>query len=58
VNLLRNSLRGLSPIEARIELQTLQDSWATAPSSIFGQALGLFLLCWMVRDWPVPAAAR
>jgi signal transduction histidine kinase len=55
VNLLRNSLRGLSPIEARIELQTLQDSWATAPSSIFGQALGLFLLCWMVRDWPVPA---
>jgi signal transduction histidine kinase len=54
VNLLRNSLRGLSPIEARIELQTLQDSWATAPSAILGQALGLFLLCWMVRDWPVP----
>jgi signal transduction histidine kinase len=53
VTLLRNSLRGLSPIEARIELQTLQDSWATAPSAIVGQALGLFLLCWMVRDWPV-----
>jgi two-component system, sensor histidine kinase len=57
VNLLRNSLRGLSPIEARIELQTLQDSWASAPSSIYGQALGLFLLCWMVRDWPVPVIA-
>jgi signal transduction histidine kinase len=55
VTLLRNSLRGLSPIEARIELQTLQDSWATAPSAILGQALGLFLLCWMVRDWPVAA---
>ncbi len=54
MNLLRNSLRGLSPIEARIELQTLQDSWATAPSAIMGQGLGLFMLCWMVRDWPVP----
>ncbi|MEY4763741.1 MAG: hypothetical protein RI907_414 [Pseudomonadota bacterium] len=54
MNLLRNSLRGLSPIEARIELQTLRESWATGPDAIVGQVLGLVLLCWMVSDWPVP----
>jgi len=54
VNLLRNSLRGLTPIEARIELQTLQESWATAPDAIVGQILGLALLCWLVSSWPVP----
>ncbi|HEX5357472.1 MAG TPA: hybrid sensor histidine kinase/response regulator [Aquabacterium sp.] len=51
---LRRSLRGLSPIEARIDLQMLQDSWRTAPGGLIGQFIGLVLMGWMIRDWPVP----
>ena len=54
MNLWRRSLRGLSPIEARIDLQLLQDSWRTSPGSIVAQLLALLALCWIVRDWPVP----
>lgn len=50
---LRRSLRGLSPIEARIDLQMLQDSWRTAPGGLIGQFVGLILLGWMIRDWPI-----
>jgi signal transduction histidine kinase/CheY-like chemotaxis protein len=52
--MLRRSLRGLSPIEARIDLQILQDSWRTSPGSIVAQFFGLILLSWMIHDWPVP----
>jgi signal transduction histidine kinase/CheY-like chemotaxis protein len=52
--MLRRSLRGLSPIEARVDLQVLQDSWRTSPGSIVAQFVGLLLLSWMIRDWPVP----
>jgi signal transduction histidine kinase len=52
--MLRRSLRGLSPIEARIDLQVLQDSWRTSPGSIVAQFAGLAVLVWMVRDWPLP----
>ena len=52
--MLRRSLRGLSPIEARIDLQILQDSWRTAPGSIVSQFMGLAVLAWMIRDWPLP----
>jgi two-component system, sensor histidine kinase len=52
--MLRRSLRGLSPIEARIDLQLLQDSWRTSPGSIIGQLLTVIALGWMVRDWPLP----
>jgi len=52
--MLRRSLRGLTPIEARIDLQILQDSWRTSPGSIIGQLLALVLLVWAVRDWPLP----
>jgi signal transduction histidine kinase/CheY-like chemotaxis protein len=52
--MLRRSLRGLSPIEARIDLQILQDSWRTTPGSIVAQFVGLVLLSWMIRHWPVP----
>jgi signal transduction histidine kinase/CheY-like chemotaxis protein len=51
--MLRRSLRGLSPIEARIDLQMLQDSWRTSPSGLIGQFIGLLLLGWMIHDWPV-----
>ena len=54
MSLLRRSLRGLSPIEARIDLQMLQDSWRTSPGSLIGQFVGLILLCLMVLDWPLP----
>ena len=54
MSLLRRSLRGLSPIEARIDLQMLQDSWRTSPGSLIGQFVGLILLCLMVHDWPLP----
>lgn len=54
MSLLRRSLRGLSPIEARIDLQMLQDSWRTSPGSLIGQFIGLILLCLMVHDWPLP----
>lgn len=50
----RRSLRGLSPLEARIDLQMLQDSWRTSPSSLIGQFVALVALLWMTRDWPVP----
>ncbi|MBI2734299.1 MAG: response regulator [Aquabacterium sp.] len=54
MSILRRSLRGLSPIEARIDLQMLQDSWRTSPGGLIGQFIGLILLGWMVQDWPVP----
>jgi signal transduction histidine kinase/DNA-binding NarL/FixJ family response regulator len=54
VSLWRRSLRGLTPIEARIDLQLLQDSWRTSPGSIVGQCLALLALCWIVRKWPIP----
>ena len=49
----RRSLRGLSPLEARIDLQMLQDSWRTSPSSLVGQFVALVALLWMTREWPV-----
>lgn len=49
----RRSLRGLSPLEARIDLQMLQDSWRTSPSSLVGQFVALVVLLWMTREWPV-----
>ncbi len=49
----RRSLRGLSPLEARIDLQMLQDSWRTSPSSLVGQFIALVALLWMTREWPV-----
>jgi len=52
--MLRRSLRGLSPIEARIHLQMLQDSWRTSPASMIGQFLALLALCWLVKTWPLP----
>jgi signal transduction histidine kinase len=54
VSILRRSLRGLSPIEARVDLQMLQDSWRTSPSFILGQAIALALLGWMARRWTLP----
>ena len=50
---LRRSLRGLSPIEARIDLQVLQDSWRTSPGSIVAQFIALIVLGWMIRGWPL-----
>ncbi|MFT3858889.1 MAG: hybrid sensor histidine kinase/response regulator [Aquabacterium sp.] len=54
MSMLRRSLRGLTPIEARIDLQILQDSWRTSPGSIVAQFIGLVVLIAMVRDWPLP----
>ncbi len=54
MSVLRRSLRGLSPIEARVDLQMLQDSWRTSPSSMIGQFIGLALLLTLVRHWPLP----
>ncbi len=54
MSILRRSLRGLSPIEARIDLQMLQDSWRTSPGGLIGQFIGLIVLGWMIHDWPVP----
>ena len=60
MGLLRRSLRGLSPIEARIDLQLLHDSWRHSPGSLIAQFAGLVLLGWMVHDgtcpwrWAVP----
>lgn len=53
MSLLRRSLRGMSPLEARIDLQMLQDSWRTSPSSLVGQAVALVALLWIVRSWPL-----
>jgi len=53
VSILRRSLRGLSPIEARIDLQLLHDSWRHSPGSIGAQLAALLMLGWMVRDWPI-----
>ena len=53
MSILRRSLRGLSPIEARIDLQLLHDSWRHSPGSIFAQLCALLMLGWMVRDWPM-----
>ena len=52
--MLRRSLRGLSPIEARIDLQVLQDSWRTSPGSIVAQFVGLVMLGWSIRHWSLP----
>jgi signal transduction histidine kinase/CheY-like chemotaxis protein len=46
---------GPSPMEARVDLQMLQDTWRTAPSAIPGQASVLLLLMWTVHDWHLPA---
>ena len=54
MSLLRRSLRGLSPIEARIDLQLLHDSWRHSPGSLIAQLAGLVLLGWMVHDWHMP----
>ena len=54
MSLLRRSLRGLSPIEARIDLQLLHDSWRHSPGSLIAQFAGLLLLGWMVHDWHMP----
>ena len=54
MSLLRRSLRGLSPIEARIDLQLLHDSWRHSPGSLIGQVCGLLLLGWMVHGWHMP----
>ncbi len=50
----RGSIQGLAPIESRIDLQLLQDSWRTTPGSILPQIPALLLLAWMVRDSPLP----
>mgnify|MGYP006206590075 CR=1 FL=1 len=55
MSLWRRSLQGLSPLEARIDLQMLQDGWRTSPSSLLGQFLALVALLWIVRDWPLPS---
>ncbi len=54
MSLLRRSLRGLSPIEARIDLQLLHDSWRHSPGSLIAQFIALVLLGWMVHDWRMP----
>lgn len=54
MSLLRRSLRGLSPIEARIDLQLLHDSWRHSPGSLIAQFAGLLLLGWMVHGWHMP----
>ncbi len=54
MSVLRRSLRGLPPLEARIDLQMLQDSWRTSPGSIVGQVIALVVLVAMVRHWPLP----
>lgn len=53
MSILRRSLRGLSPIEARIDLQLLHDSWRHSPGSILAQLAALLMLGWFVRDWPM-----
>ena len=53
MSILRRSLRGLSPIEARIDLQLLHDSWRHSPGSIFAQLAALLLLGCMVHTWPM-----
>lgn len=53
MSILRRSLRGLSPIEARIDLQLLHDSWRHSPGSILAQFSALIMLGWMVHDWPM-----
>ena len=53
MRVLRRSLQGLSPIEARIDLQLLHDSWRHSPGSIGAQFCALAMLAWMVRDWPM-----
>ena len=50
----RGSIKGLSPIESRIDLQLLQDSWRTTPSGTMSQIPALLLLCVMIKDWPLP----
>jgi len=50
----RGSIQGLAPIESRIDLQLLQDSWRITPSSVISQIPALLLLIWMVKDSPLP----
>ncbi|RZL00143.1 MAG: response regulator [Rubrivivax sp.] len=50
----RGSIKGLAPIESRIDLQLLQDSWRITPSSVLSQIPALLLLIWMVKDSPLP----
>lgn len=54
MSLLRRSLRGLSPIEARIDLQLLHDSWRHSPGSLLAQFAAMLLLGWMVHGWHMP----
>jgi signal transduction histidine kinase/CheY-like chemotaxis protein len=53
VSILRRSLQGLSPVEARIDLELLNDSWRHSPGSLGGQLAALLTLAWVVRDWPM-----
>ena len=50
----RGSLEGLAPIESRVDLQLLQDSWRITPSSVLSQIPALLLLVWMVKGSPLP----
>ncbi|MDO9237160.1 MAG: hybrid sensor histidine kinase/response regulator [Aquabacterium sp.] len=45
------TLRGKPPIEARIDLQILQDLWRTAPESIISQLLVILVLLWEITGW-------
>ena len=54
MSILRRSLSGLSPIEARIDLQLLHDSWRHSPGSVLAQFLALLVLGWMVHTWKMP----
>ena len=46
-------MRGISPMQPRVDLQMLQDAWRTTPHTLLGQALGLLVLLWMIRGWPL-----
>lgn len=48
-------MRGISPMQTRVDLQMLQDAWRTTPHTILGQALSLMALLWLIRGWPLPA---
>lgn len=44
-----------SPLETRIRLHLLQESWRLTPGSILAQLPALALLVWAVQSWRVPA---
>lgn len=41
-------------MQARVDLQMLQDSWRTSPGSLLGQVPVLFMMMAMLRNWPLP----